>query len=121
MQYSNEFAHHIFTFGITKVITDCNTYSRSDLSDHLCILVCQSFPHFINIGMNTDCTGRTDNTTLSATYAVCFCNLLIKCRYYLCISSTIREVDCIDILYIITHSDTVTTQDTFIRISDNCV
>ena len=64
-----------------------------------CVRMCDNVQNINAIDFayrGTDCTGRTDNTTLSTTYAVCFCNLLIKCLYYLCISSTIREVDCID-------------------------
>ena len=69
--------------------------------------------------MDTDSTCRTDNPALAAANAVCFCDLLIKCRHYLCICSTVSKINGIDILHIVAHSYTVTAKDTFIRIPDN--
>ena len=93
--------------GKIELIADCDPDCRCDLCDHLRILICQRFPYQINIRMNTDRTCRTDNSALSAAYTVCLCYLLIKCRCYQCIGSTISKVNGIDILDIVTHTYTV--------------
>ena len=90
--------------GKIELIADCDPDCRCDLCDHLRILICQRFPYRINIRMNTDRTCRTDNSALSAAYTVCLCYLLIKCRCYQCIGSTISKVNGIDILDIVTHT-----------------
>ena len=102
MKYTYQLAHYIFALCIAKMISNGHT-----------------FPYHIDIGMDTDSTCRTDNPALAAANAVCFCDLLIKCRHYLCICSTVSKINGIDILHIVAHSYTVTAKDTFIRIPDN--
>ena len=103
--------------GKIELIADCDPDCRCDLCDHLCILICKKIPDHFDIGIDTDRTCRTDNPALSTVYAVCLCNLFVKCRCYQSLCSPVCKINRINRLYIVAHTDTVTTENTFIRVT----
>ena len=117
MQDIYQFTHNIFATRQTELISYCHTDCRCDLCDHFGIFICKKIPDNIHVGLNTDCACRTYNPALSTVHAVGLCNFLIKCRCYQRFCSSICKINCIYCLHIVTHTYTVTAQNTFIRIS----
>ena len=117
MKDIDDLAHDTLTLWQTKGASHCHTDSRCHLCDNSDIRISQSFPYCLSVVTDTDCPGRTEDLTLTTVYAVCLCNLFVKCRCYQSLCSPVCKINRINRLYIVAHTDTVTTENTFIRVT----
>ena len=119
MQYIDQLAHDIGALRETKLVTDGNTDSGSNLAYYLGVAVSQSIPDSGQVGVDGNSTGRAHNTALAAAYAIGIFQLTIKGGSDAGIGTTISKIDGIDALYVITDTNTVTTQDALVGVTDD--
>ena len=77
----DDLAHDTLTLWQTKGASHCHTDSRCHLCDNSDIRISQSFPYCLSVVTDTDCSGRTEDLTLTTVYAVCRSDLFVKCRH----------------------------------------
>ena len=66
---------------------------------------------------DADGTGRAEDLTLTTVDTIRFCNLFVKCRHHHSFGTTECKIKCAYSLQLIADTYTVTTKNTFIRIT----
>ena len=79
--------HNTLAFGQSIMITYCDTYCRSNLSNYTYIRISKCFPCLVHMCLDRNSTCWTIYTTLTAVYTFCLCDFFVKCRHYHGLSS----------------------------------
>ncbi len=117
-QSLNSHSHYIFTVFNSKLIAQSYSHCRCNLYDNHFLRIVQIFPHTVSFILYRNCSGRTYGSTLSAVYAVCFCQGSVKSRHNLHFWTAISKIQNTKPLLFTAYTHAVAAEDTFVRITN---